>query len=1472
MIKDWLFINPVTSQPKMIDVTRAYNYTNFPAWDSTKGDYVYGDRVTFFGGLFVVIATPTAGQSPSTHPTKWRRIGDSYQSESSTIGDELSVAFNMIKTPPIDVIKTAFGSDPSVSSNQVKGRVFRFCHRYQYFDDSYSVYSAYTGLSLPVDDELYSGEIIYSTTFNNYIALTFSLYSASLVKNIELFFQELEGSWYRLAVIKRQDQTLLDDVNYTHNFYNNESYIAVPNSEVVKVQDAVPREAGSLEIINENILTLGKCTEGFDNLEKDVIDVTLTPEIKDIKQFTQEDTFKRNNIPGDLSYSNSYDEQLGVNFYYTILDVGTWFAGSGIIATDVYKATLDGLTQYKTLGAGDVDTAEHLANAIASLFQNATVYNGGGGIVNVQILDYYKFPELTLSRFYSPDALVTGTTTLTKFKGVKEGAYHPYCLFYYDGQMRRSSAQVNNDLVVYVPSVNEYSPPVTTTNHKWDINWAVNHEPPTWAKYWRWGYAGNRRCSYFVQYIILKVANSVVAPDTPDVNNTVKVDITPLQTLRTTAETGWNCFPNSIIPQYQFTEGDRIRFMTEETDPTIAGTLLGDVLNGIYDFEILKFDEPTNMLYIQSFDFGTAKIGVNSLVEIYTPRKTTEVEFYYEFGDLLPIVTDINGKSAHGAINSANNQVVGVSPATGVFENGDIYHIYRTPSKPLSEDPSETFMGAFHESMWWSDFYKSDEWNRGKIGIENPIGEVTTNLVRYSNPYFQGTQINGLTTFEEESKKEINDVFGDIQALVEVGDTLKVYQTKKASAILIGKTEYTDSSGQATTPELTTRTLGSIRYPESNYGTIFPESIVKNNRYVYGFDVHNGVVWRDSPSGIFPISGRFAEAGGDVDYKMQTYFKNKSKALMESGVDHIKCIGVWDGENKMYVLSIKDTVNEVNNDTIMFHEPSNRWITNADFTKTPDGGYNQLLELTWEVVKGFENGIGLSFDYATRFAVFDIGSGLGTSANASVVPPTDGMGIRTYIPLPTISCTAGIVPDEIAMLMTIPDPTIHISSLSVSEDTMLWDADQSGVGDKINTALSSVNSPYVATTFILESKPSWITILEEGRAIFINNGDTVSLSTNLWVYPTLDNTGSQRVGQIIFKDGFGNRAVVYCTQQIALVNPIVILAINPADTSDLGLGMGSSGSNSVGTTRVNLIDLNLYNPGRVNGATFEVFYAITRDGVNDATGSFDYRNGVTTTTYVLLNSISTSGEEIKVFFSSASHSIPIDPVNASVLADPINMVITIPKPTIVVSWINFSVTTMTWPASNNSYASKQTSVASFHTTVSAFLQSFPSWITIINESHGGMMYVGDMVRDSDILSIYPNVINSLYTPKIGVINFTDSTGNSININVTHQATLLPPSVTVQMNPSDHSGTTLSGVSGSGSAGSNNISITFTPNYPHVAYGRPLDFNYQIWKNDVPVGSGNLFSILNQISNTKALTMTSPAEAGQTIIVYLNEPI
>lgn len=1256
MIGDWLYFNPRVSEPKMIDVVRAYNYTNYDAYDATL-TYAYGEYVTFYGGLFRSNTSVGLGETPSTTEAKWDRIGDSYQDETTLSFDsEFRYAFNVIKLPPITRPTIAYGSDTSINSNNVRGKIFRFAYLYKYFDNSESVYSAYSEPSLPLDDEQWNGEVLGDVSSNNYISVVVDLHSAALVKSVEIVFQVIGGSWRRCKIINRIEQSELTGSNFTYRFYNNEAYeVYTDPAKILKVNDSVPLRAKSQELINRNILCYGGVTEGFDNIPKEDIDVTLTPVARDIEEVYAEGNPKRDNLStgdGDYEYVLGEIDDSYPWFpreYYAVLDL-SGFATWGLANGDAFKIVADGEQCVIVLGAADVVSAVALADAIYNGFTHTHLWidqthNPDG---KVWIGDLNMYPNISVSRFYTPDAMLA--TRLSKHTGFKTGAFHPFCIFYYDASMRRCDAQTSKESVnttgytydgttTYVPMFTEVSPPLDE-KHRFAIAWTVNHTPPDYAKFWRWGAAGNSLCSYFIQYIIDDIADG-----TGEESNMTVVDISPLQTIKYTTATNWNQFPSSNIGAYTWEKGDRVRFLTVAGNSAVAGTDLGDFLDTVYDYEIIKqgetsasayskyyehnptvayitgervkyngkayeanagaavgetpgntpgkWDElpdPYYSIYVQKFDYATPGIGECSLIEIYRPIKETSKEVFHEFGGIMPIIYDSAGVKAHGGITTDQDSALGVA-ASGTFETGDVYHIFRTPSKPL--DVADLDQGVFHESMWWSDFYDSSDWDKGKTGVETNFGERMLNIIRFSNPYLQDTLINGLPTFEALSYKELNDVFGDIVAIYEVGDTLKCYQERKASSIFIGKTEYTDAEGR-TTVAVSSSVLGAVRYSPTNFSTVFPESIQRNNRYVYGFDIYNGVMWRDSANGIFPISGRFTDAGGDVDYKMATWFKDQSKDMLTSGIGHCDVMSVWDEEFKNLHVTFVDYNNEDNNETIVFHEPSNRWICFEDLHQTPPS-YNIMVECSsYTILKGFEGGLGYSFDEDTRFACFNIV----TPGNKAIDMDVISMGLTAYDP--TANSSGVPAPEQLGMTMTAYAPTVLIQWLygSVSSLWFAYDADSALEYGALQMSMSDDLEPF---TIDITAVP-WVeyAVYDASNTSEVSNPALWGNGCYIRVYPSDANTGVEKSGNLIIRGGSYTPFEVALTQQAA---PATVTVRAGDDTE---LTVSSTGGNVIGGLNIE------FTPHYVPGGdpTYDVCWLIK---VNDVEAYSSYQTGLACT-------------------------------------------------------------------------------------------------------------------------------------------------------------------------------------------------------------------------------------------------------------------
>jgi len=115
----------------------------------------------------------------------------------------------------------------------------------------------------------------------------------------------------------------------------------------------------------------------------------------------------------------------------------------------------------------------------------------------------------------------------------------------------------------------------------------------------------------------------------------------------------------------------------------------------------------------------------------------------------------------------------------------------------------------------------------------------------------------------------------------------------------------------------TDNVLGTKSPAVEEFGTVHPGSIVVSDRYLYYFDVNSGRVIRDAPNGQVDIG--FGEG------KMQTYFAQKAKALLASGLDNVNVIGAVDKDNDMVYFTFIDTVTPANNETIGWNEKKKRW-------------------------------------------------------------------------------------------------------------------------------------------------------------------------------------------------------------------------------------------------------------------------------------------------------------------------------------------------------------------------------------------------------------------------------------------------------------------------------------------------------------------------------------------------------------------
>jgi len=85
-------------------------------------------------------------------------------------------------------------------------------------------------------------------------------------------------------------------------------------------------------------------------------------------------------------------------------------------------------------------------------------------------------------------------------------------------------------------------------------------------------------------------------------------------------------------------------------------------------------------------------------------------------------------------------------------------------------------------------------------------------------------------------------------------------------------------------------------------------------------------VIRDAPNGMIDIG--FGEG------KMETYFAEKAKALLDSGLNNVNVIGALDKDNNMVYFTFIDNITPANNETVGWNEKKKRW--NSFFSFVPE--------------------------------------------------------------------------------------------------------------------------------------------------------------------------------------------------------------------------------------------------------------------------------------------------------------------------------------------------------------------------------------------------------------------------------------------------------------------------------------------------------------------------------------------------------
>lgn len=517
----------------------------------------------------------------------------------------------------------------------------------------------------------------------------------------------------------------------------------------------------------------------------------------------------------------------------------------------------------------------------------------------------------------------------------KDRGVYQTAIVFYDEYMRAAGVCTDPTFVARIAAGGNPEAQICT-----GINLQITGTPPEWAHYYSIVRTKNLNQGFFFQTKVLNINylrnyddNGAVLYSTSPFNGWIETHLS----LKWLSQSGIG---------YDYSEGDRITvFYTNQAgnpfsvDLPIKGVYYGKstktfgkkILStrfgkhlDLVDAEELGETEQQQQIdefsiVVENFDFKKDQV---CFVEIYSPVKRSDTEFYYDIGEVYPIDNP-------GEVSRA------LSETNITLNSGDSYYIAR---KRATKEDSRAGVGYYFKlemkvesyNLFDEDFATNNS-DIGKAFVEIPDErqQRVETSIRFGNTLVQDSQVNGLFTFPSANKEILPDELGAIRKLQAAadnqaeGDVVLAIHEFNTSSLYIGISIIKDNSGKELFAS-TDSVIGTVRTLRGGYGTMNPESIIQKDGKIYGWDVNKGVVWRYGADGMTPIS----------DYFMKNYFYNKSRDLIT--VENARAHGGYDPFFNQYIITFD---NGSTQETIAFSELLNRWTSFYSFT--PEG-YQRL--------------------------------------------------------------------------------------------------------------------------------------------------------------------------------------------------------------------------------------------------------------------------------------------------------------------------------------------------------------------------------------------------------------------------------------------------------------------------------------------------------------------------------------------------
>lgn len=913
-------------------------------------------------------------------------------------------------------------TDENIPSNSVFGNLFQFAARFIYDDGEYSVFSDFSNVAIPAEENVTGG--IGIPKINNGINVSIPT-GGKLVRKIEVAMRKTDqqngGSsmWVSVIVLDKSVLGIGDNTTYEYKFYNNNTYLSIPQDEVNKQQSDFPRNP-KVQEYTYNRMVYGNYEDGFPAVK---VDFTTSVEYDEL--FVPDGT---SNVLNDPKLTYTFID----NFYvYLPLPqgganrhtVGRITVGPDVKSGNKFRTQFTNDSFDVTVTATLNDTSRTIAAKLRSLFlthqrmvyvNDITTNSGGFSSFEFRVYNVRNAPYISVNTFVTPVNYSTLKNTGNSVLNDKLGSTFVYAIRYENSDGERSLAY-GGDGVVSIKNINELG-----EIKKVSTILTIKHKAPSWAT--RYSIVRTKGYSEFIQLLVQKintVTNTSVGETYHDViigslyayqrvhpDTTLKYEFKKgdrIKLLKTVNSGVWSV-PSDYIEYEVLDYFPEVKENIKEdievngsnevkttTDPNNIGNNIVIegrereiiAINGAGDAYILNSNitidgaASGSPKKFPSYDIinrrGVLRIKMDptkpiiangstqfSLVEIYKPVQTftdNNLENYYDIGYKFEIYSE-NGSYYHRG-NTQDQDAT--KPAIVKIGGVGNYVRNRELVTNNSEKNPQVIITSVEDSSY-SDFYISDLNSYGRpTRLDDSRGEVVfDDRLVWSDPFIEDTKINGLNLFNSLNRVDYNDKYGSIQRIIFYEGRMYVFKFLKTGWVPVLGSILTDTIGN-TNVAITQRLLpDKMEYFlwEGGVGNN-PESIVKEGNDVFGVSPTSEVIFEIGGAGVVPSSKIYG-----IDNEARDIITKASKA-------GVRMIGFIDRKNNRYGVMIPEF------NVVVYSDLFN--ISNSRMIDVPDpGGYTLVSNPTNGSVSLPSTGIAL-YSPALNFSGMDYFSYKSTS-------------------------------------------------------------------------------------------------------------------------------------------------------------------------------------------------------------------------------------------------------------------------------------------------------------------------------------------------------------------------------------------------------------------------------------------------------------------------------------------------------------